>query len=265
MITVAHSPDADDAFMFYALATGKIETGGIEFQHTLQDIQQCNEDALCRKFDVTAISFAAYPQASKNYLLMTSGASMGEKDYGPILAAKEPIPLEALAEKTIAIPGAQTTAALLLKQAFPQARKLMVYPFDRIMKVVLEGQADVGLIIHEGQLTYAKEGLVEIFNFGQWWWEKEKLPLPLGGNVIARNLDSRVRTQVNRLLKESIQYAMGRREEALGYALQFARGLDPKIGDRFVEMYVNERTLDYGQEGKRAIKKLLNTEPEFVE
>ncbi|MBI4223832.1 MAG: ABC transporter substrate-binding protein [Deltaproteobacteria bacterium] len=263
-ITVAHSPDADDAFMFYALARGKIDTGGIRFEHTLQDIQKCNEDALKRKFDVTAISFAAYPQAAKDYLLMTSGTSMGEKNYGPLLVAKRSIPLEEVARQSIAIPGRQTTAALLLKRAFPEAKNLKVYPFDQIMKAVLQNEAEIGLIIHEGQLTYAKTGLVEIFNFGWWWWEREKLPLPLGGNVIAKGLEPALRKKINRLLKQSIQYALDHREEALDYALQFARGLDPEVADRFVGMYVNERTLDYGPDGKMAIEKLLGIKPEFV-
>lgn len=263
-ITVTHSPDADDAFMFYALARNKIATGGLEFQHTLQDIQKCNEEALQRRFDVTAISFAVYPQVAGNYLLLTAGASMGEKDYGPLLVAKQPIPLEEIADQAIAIPGRQTTAALLLKQAFPQAQKLKVYPFDKVMEAVLGGEADVGLIIHEGQLTHRQAGLIEILNFGRWWWEREKLPLPLGGNVIARDLEPDLRRQVNRLLKESIQYALDHRSEALDYALQFARGLDSKVADRFVGMYVNERTLDYGVEGKKAIERLIRMKPEFV-
>ena len=264
-ITVAHSPDADDAFMFYALARGKIDTGGLTFTHTLQDIQKCNEDALHRRFDVTAISFAAYPEVAKHYLLMTSGASMGEKEYGPVLVAKQAIAPEAVVDKTIAIPGKNTTAALLLKMAFPEAKNLKVYPFNQIMGAVLEDKADVGLLIHEGQLTHEQAGLVAIFNFGRWWWEKENLPLPLGGNVIAKDLDPAVRSQVNRLLKQSIQYALDHRAEALDYALQFARGLDPEVANRFVGMYVNERTLDYGPEGKRAIERLLKMKPELVD
>lgn len=263
-ITVAHSPDADDAFMFYALARGKIDTDGLEFQHTLQDIQKCNEDALHRRFDVTAISFAAYPKVAKHYWLLTSGASMGEKDYGPILVAKEAIPLKEVADQTIAIPGEHTTATLLLKMAFPQAKKLKVYPFDQIIAAVWRGEVELGLIIHEGQLTFGSQGLVEILNFGRWWWEKEKLPLPLGGNVIAKDLSPNLRTQVNRLLKKSIQYALEHRSEALDYALQFSRGLDIAVVKCFVGMYVNERTIDYGTAGKQAIERLTKMKPEFV-
>lgn len=256
-LSIAHSPDADDAFMFYALASGKIDTQGLECVHTLQDIQKCNEEALNRKFDVTAISFAAYPQVSKHYLLMTSGASMGEKDYGPLLVAKEPIALEELSTKRIAIPGLMTTAALVLKLISPEATNTMVVPFHQIIEAVLQDRAEVGLLIHEGQLTFAKSGLVAILNFGKWWWEQEKLPLPLGGNVIAKDLGPVVQKKVNQLLKKSIRYALSHREEALDYALQFARGLDPKIANRFVGMYVNERTLDYGEEGKQAVERLL--------
>lgn len=263
-ITIAHSPDADDAFMFYPLVRAKIDTQGFEFENTLQDIQKCNEDALHRKFDVTAISFAAYPQVAHHYILMTSGASMGEKTYGPILVAKAPMALKEVSKKRIAIPGTMTTATLLLKLAFPEANNLIAFPFDQILSAVQEDKADLGLLIHEGQLTYKEVGLIEIFNFGAWWWMKEKLPLPLGGNVVARDLDPKVRQKINRLLRASIQYALDHREEALDYALQFARGLDPKIADRFVGMYVNERTLDYGIEGKKAVEKLLKTKLDFL-
>lgn len=273
-ITIAHSPDADDAFMFYALARGKIDTEGFEFHHTLQDIQQCNVDALNRKFDVTAFSFAAYPQIAHHYKVMTCGASMGEKDYGPLLVAQTPMTLQELSEKKIAIPGEMTTAALVLKLALPQAKNFLVLPFNQILEAVCEGKADAGLLIHEGQLVFQKAGLVEILNLGSWWWEKEKLPLPLGGNGIAKDLGEEVQTRVDRLLKKSIQYALINRAEALDYALQFARDLNPKLADRFVGMYVNERTLDYGEEGQRAVEKLLTlaaerglvtyTKPEFV-
>lgn len=256
-ITIAHSPDADDAFMFYPLVRGRIDTEGFQFEHTLQDIQRCNEEALQRKYDVTAISFAAYPSVAHHYLLLTSGASMGEKAYGPLLVAKKPVAIEDLPKKKIAIPGTRTTAALLLKLLAPQADNLIVIPFQQILSAVRSGEAEVGLLIHEGQLTYRQAGLVEVLNFGAWWWEKEQLPLPLGGNVIARDLPPAVRSQVNRLLKKSIQYALTHRQEALDYALQFARGLDPKIADRFVGMYVNERTLDYGEVGREAVERLL--------
>lgn len=256
-ISVAHSPDADDAFMFYPLARGKIETEGFQFEHTLQDIQKCNEDALQRKYDVTAISFAAWPSLAHHYLLMTSGASMGEKDYGPLLVAKTPIVLSELPKKRIAVPGTRTTATLVLKLLAPQANNFIVFPFQQISAAVQRGEAEVGLLIHEGQLTYQQAGLVEVLNLGRWWWQQEKLPLPLGGNVIARDLAPAVRRKVNRLLKKSIQYALAHREEALDYALQFARGLDPKIADRFVGMYVNERTLNYGEVGRQAVERLL--------
>ncbi len=273
-ITVAHSPDADDAFMFYALARGKVDTEGFEFHHTLQDIQKCNVDALRRKFDVTAFSFASYPKIADHYKIMTCGASMGEKDYGPLIVAKTPLTLSALAQKKIAIPGEMTTAALALKLVLPEAKHFRIFPFNRILDAVCSGEADAGLLIHEGQLVFQKKGLFEILNLGRWWWEQEKLPLPLGGNGIAKDLDPVVQIKVDRLLKKSIQYALQHRAEALDYALQFAGDLNPKLTDRFVGMYVNERTLDYGKEGRRAVEKLLqrgmecgllpHVEPEFL-
>lgn len=273
-ITIAHSPDSDDAFMFYALTHGKIDTEGFRFEHVLQDIQKCNEDALKEKFDVTAISFASYPELAGHYQLMTSGASMGEKDYGPMLVAKERFSLKQLPKKRIAIPGEKTTAALLLKLFCPEATNSKVISFDRIIDAVQSGEADVGLLIHEGQLTYRQAGLVALLNFGTWWWEKERLPLPLGGNVIRRRLDSETKRAVNRLLKGSIQYALDHREEALAYALKYAHDLEREKADQFVGMYVNHRTVDYGEEGKKAVQRLLHlgaergfiqkVEPEFI-
>lgn len=257
-ITVAHSPDSDDAFMFYALAHNKIDTKGFAFEHTLQDIQKCNEEALRQTFDVSAISFAAYPTLSENYAILRSGASMGEKAYGPMLAAKEKYPLEALSHLRIAIPGEMTTAALVLKLIASDTLNTKVFPFDRIMEAVRTGEADVGLIIHEGQLTYREAGLKEILNFGTWWWKREKLPLPLGCNVIRKSFPQALQSEVALLLKKSIQYSLEHREEALAYALRFARDLSREKADRFVGMYVNERTLDYGEEGMRAVRRLLS-------
>lgn len=274
IISIAHSPDSDDAFMFYALTHGKIDTEGFRFEHVLQDIQKCNEDALREKFDVTAISFASYPELAGHYQLMTSGASMGERGYGPMLVAKERFSLKQLPKKRIAIPGEKTTAVLLLKLFCPEATNTKVISFDRIIDAVQSGEADVGLLIHEGQLTYRQAGLVALLNFGTWWWEKEKLPLPLGGNVIRRSLDLQTKSMVNRLLKESIQYALDHRAEALDYALRYARDLAKEKADQFVGMYVNHRTVNYGEEGRRAVRRLLrlgaergflkHVEPEFV-
>lgn len=273
-ITVAHSPDADDAFMFYALAKNKIETGGLEFVHTLTDIQACNEAALKATYDVTAFSFASYPFIAPHYIVLDSGASMGEKEYGPVLVAKEPFPPSKLSQKRIAIPGEKTTAALLLKLAFPKATDTKVFPFNRILETVQNGEAEAGLLIHEGQLTFQEAGLVEIFNFGRWWWEEEKLPLPLGGNGIRRDFPEALKTKVAGLLRTSVQYGLDHFDEALAYALPFAGDLSYDKASQFVRMYVNQRTVAYGFEGKEAVRRLLEraaeknllpkVEPEFL-
>jgi len=251
-IRIAHSPDSDDAFMFYALAKDKLPTGEFRFHHTLQDIETLNRKALDGVFEVTAISFHAYPYLEDKYILLPSGASMGD-GYGPMVVAREPFGRNELRGKRIAVPGAMTSAFLVLKLFQPDFESVVI-PFDRIMDAVKRGDVDAGLLIHEGQLTYAGEGLCLIVDFGAWWRETTGLPLPLGGNVIRRDLGMENIREISRLLKASIQYSLDNREEALKYALEFARDLDTATADRFVGMYVNERTLDYGQDGRKAVQ-----------
>jgi len=273
-IRVAHSPDSDDAFMFYALATNKLDTGPYHFTHTLQDIESLNQRALRGEFEVTAISIHAYAYLADKYALLASGASMGER-YGPVIVARERWEDVDYPTKTIAVPGTLTTAFLALK-LFQQDFQYRVVPFDQIIAVVTAGQADGGLLIHEGQLTYAEEGLLKVVDLGIWWHERTGLPLPLGGNAIRRDLGREHMREVARLLRASIQYALDHREEALQHAMKFGRGLDVARADRFVGMYVNARTLDYGEEGRRAVRVLLQEAyqnrlipapiaPEFVE
>ena len=254
-IKLAHSPDSDDAFMFYALATNKVRARGLKFSHTLCDIETLNRKALEGFYDVTAISFHAYPYIQEKYALLASGGSVGE-GYGPMIVAPRVYSLEEIKRVRIAIPGKMTTAYLALK-LFAPAIETVVVPFDRIIPEVLAGQHDAGLIIHEGQLTYDKSGLHRIVDLGRWWRDTTGLPLPLGGNAIRRDLGPELMTNVARALKQSIQYALDHRDEALNYAMQFARDLDPSLADKFVGMYVNERTLDYGEEGRAAIRRLL--------
>ncbi len=255
-IRVAHSPDSDDAFMFYALATNKLATGGFNFSHTLEDIESLNHKALRGEYEVTAISFHTYAFIADKYALLSSGASMGDR-YGPMIVAREPWTLSDLDSKVIAVPGTMTSAYLALK-LFQPAFKHVVVPFDKIMAAVKEGKADGGLLIHEGQLTYAHEGLRKIVDLGEWWHDQTGLPLPLGGNVIRRDLGRENIVQISRLLRASIDYALAHREEALDYAMQFARDLDVRMADRFVGMYVNERTLDYGEDGRKAVQLFLD-------
>ena len=255
-IRIAHSPDSDDAFMFYALAKDKLNTGKFHFSHTLQDIETLNRKAMHGEYEVTAISFHAYVYIADRYILLPSGASMGDK-YGPMVVAREPWDQNELRGKRIAIPGTMTTAYLTLKLFQPDF-KAVVIPFDQIMAEVRNGSVDAGLIIHEGQLTYANQQLYKIVDLGEWWYRDMRLPLPLGGNVIRRDLGKEDIREISRLLKESIQYALDHREEALNYAMQFARDLDTKTADRFVGMYVNERTLDYGEDGRRAVQLLFD-------
>ncbi len=254
-IRVAHSPDSDDAFMFCALATGKLDTGEFRFTHTLEDIESLNQKALRGVYEVTAVSIHAYAYVSDRYALLSSGASMGE-GYGPIVVARKPWPPEAIRGQKIAIPGLMTSAFLALK-LFQSDFEPVVIPFDKIILAVLDGKADAGLLIHEGQLTYAHEGLYKVVDLGKWWHELTRLPLPLGGNAIRRDLGKDTVTKVARLLRESIQYALEHRQEALEYALRYARDLDESQADRFVGMYVNARTLDYGDDGRRAVALLL--------
>jgi 1,4-dihydroxy-6-naphthoate synthase len=255
-ISVAHSPDSDDAFMFYALATNKVRVPGLKFSHTLTDIETLNRKAMEGFYDVSAISFHAYPYVQDKYALMPCGGSVGEQ-YGPMVICPRMVGLEELKTMKIAVPGTMTTAYLALKLFAPKIETAVV-PFDRIIPEVIAGKYEAGLIIHEGQLTYERSGLKRILDLGKWWHELTELPLPLGGNAIRRDLGPELIAQVTRALRDSIQYALDHREPALAYAMQFARDLDAQMADRFVGMYVNERTLDYGDDGKRAVAKLLD-------
>ena len=255
-ITVAHSPDSDDAFMFYALAKKKIDSGGFEFRHVLSDIETLNRQAMEEKYEVTAISFHAYAILHEKYVLLNSGASMGDR-YGPLVVSKNPIKPNDLKGKVIAIPGKMTSAYLILKLFEPDFDSIVV-PFDQVFQAVLDGRADGALVIHEGQLTYSNIGLTKVVDLGEWWSQKMGLPLPLGGNVIRKNLGSSNIGLISKILKESIKYGLEHREEALAYALQFARDMDPLLADRFVGMYVNERTLGYGKAERKAVQLLLD-------
>jgi 1,4-dihydroxy-6-naphthoate synthase len=255
-IRVAHSPDSDDAFMFYALATGMLQTGAFRFSHKLEDIETLNQKALRGEYEVTAVSIHAYAYIAEKYALLPSGASMGDR-YGPILVARELWKTPDLSGKRIAVPGTMTSAYLALKLFQPNFQHVVI-PFDRIMSAVQRGEVDAGLLIHEGQLTYSQEGLHKVVDLGEWWHESTGLPLPLGGNAIRRDLGAETIREISRLLRESIQYALNHRSDALRHALQYARGLDGQQADRFVGMYVNERTLDYGDEGRRAVQLFLD-------
>lgn len=254
-ITVAHSPDSDDAFMFYGLATNKLETEGLKFEHTLKDIQTLNEDARSGVFDVTAISFHAYAYVSDKYALLPHGASIGDK-YGPIVVSKEPRSADEIGEMKIAIPGELTSAFLALR-LFNADFEYAVVPFDKIIDAVQKGDVDAGLLIHEGQLFYKQMGLDKVLDLGEWWFEKTGLPLPMGGNVIRRDLGPELMKQVSKHLHRSIQYSMENREDALSYAMQFARDMAPELADRFVAMWVNDLTLDYGERGREGVRRLL--------
>jgi 1,4-dihydroxy-6-naphthoate synthase len=255
-ITVAHSPDSDDAFMFYGLATGKLATDGIKFEHTLKDIQSLNEDAKKGVYDVTAISFHAYAYVSDKYALLPHGASIGD-NYGPIVVAKEPREASEIGSMKIAVPGELTSAYLALR-IYNKDFSHVVMPFDEIIDAVQKGEVDAGLLIHEGQLYYKQIGLDKVLDLGEWWFEKTGLPLPMGGNVIRRDLGKELMREVSRHLHASIIYSMENREDALSYAMQFARDMQPELADRFVAMWVNDLTLDYGERGRKAVKKLLD-------
>jgi 1,4-dihydroxy-6-naphthoate synthase len=255
-ITVAHSPDSDDAFMFYGLATNKVRVPGLRFVHTLCDIETLNRKAMEGIYDVTAISFHAYPYVQDHYALLSSGGSVGDA-YGPMIVANRAYSISEIKRKRIAVPGTLTTAYLVLR-LFAPGIETDIVPFDQIIPQVLEGKHEAGLIIHEGQLTYDKSGLHRIVDLGKWWHKVTGLPLPLGGNAIRRSLGPEVMSSVASAIKESIQYALDHRDEALAYAMQFARDLDTQLADRFVGMYVNERTLDYGSDGREAVRRLLD-------
>jgi len=254
-ISVAHSPDSDDAFMFYGLATNKLETDGLKFEHTLNDIQSLNEAAKQGVYDVTAISFHAYAYISDKYALLPHGASIGDK-YGPVLVSKEPRRAEEIPYMKIAVPGELTSAFLALR-IYNQDFEYTVVPFDEIIDYVQKGKADAGLLIHEGQLFYKQMGLSKVLDLGEWWFEKTGLPLPMGGNVIKRDLGEELMRKVSKHLLQSIKYSMDNREDALAYAMQFARDMPTELADRFVAMWVNDLTLDYGTRGREGVKRLL--------
>jgi 1,4-dihydroxy-6-naphthoate synthase len=254
-ITVAHSPDSDDAFMFYGLATNKLETDGLKFEHTLKDIQTLNEDAQKGVYDVTAISFHAYAYVADKYALLPHGASIGDK-YGPILVSNEPREASDIGTMKIAVPGELTSAYLALR-IYNSHFEHVVVPFDQIIDAVQKGEVDAGLLIHEGQLFYNQMGLHKILDLGEWWFDKTGLPLPMGGNVIRRDLGKDLMQQVSKHLHRSIVYSMDNREDALAYAMQFARDMQPELADRFVAMWVNDLTLDYGDRGREGVKRLL--------
>jgi 1,4-dihydroxy-6-naphthoate synthase len=255
-ISIAHSPDSDDAFMFYGLATNKVRVSGHKFTHVLCDIETLNQRAMRDAFyDVTAISFHVYPYIQEQYALMACGGSVGE-GYGPMIVAARPYNLDEIRSVRIAVPGTMTTAYLALKLFAPEIETAVV-PFDQIIPEVMAGNYSAGLIIHEGQLTYSRSGLCRILDLGVWWREETGLPLPLGGNAIRRSLGDATMQTVTQALKDSIQYGLDHREEALQYAMQFGRDLDTNLADKFVGMYVNERTLDYGDDGRAAIRRLL--------
>jgi 1,4-dihydroxy-6-naphthoate synthase len=255
LIRLGHSPDPDDAFMFWALAEEAIDTRGLRFEHILRDIQTLNEWALDGRLETTAISLHTYPFVQDRYVLLPHGASMGA-GYGPVVVAKRPLSLERLRDVEIAVPGRMTTAFLVLRMALGDFRYREV-AFDRILDEVKDGRADAGLLIHEGQLTYESEGLAKCLDLGEWWLLETGLPLPLGVNVARRDLGATVLRDLSEVLRSSIEAGLEHREEAMRYALQFGRGLDDRLADRFVGMYVNELTCDYGEEGRQAVRELL--------
>lgn len=254
-IKLAHSPDSDDAFMFYALATHKVATPGLKFTHVLADIQTLNEAALTETYDVTAVSFAAYPTLRDKYILMDCGASFGE-GYGPIVVSAKPLKREELAGRRIGVPGLKTTAYLTLKLFEPNF-EAVVMPFDKILDAVKNEVVEAGLLIHEGQLMFPAMGLHRVIDLGVWWQEQTGLPLPLGGNAIRRALGPALGRQISRTIRQSVEYALEHREEALNYALQFARDMETELADKFVGMYVNKWTLGYGERGRQAVKELI--------
>src|SRR5262245_9137613 len=255
LITVGHSPDPDDAFMFYALAHDKIDTGELTFRHELQDIETLNRRALRGELDVTAVSIHAYAFLLDKYALLPSGCSMGDR-YGPMVVARRPLTVDELRTTRIAVPGTLTTAFLTLRLLAGEF-SYEVIPFDRILDAVASGRFDAGLIIHEGQLTFQNQGLRLVVDLGVWWQEKTGLPLPLGGNAVRRDLGEATIREISRLLKESIRYALEHRQDALSYALNYARDMDRSLADGFVGMYGNEWTLDYGPRGREAVRRLL--------
>ena len=254
-ILLGHSRDPDDAFMFYALAMGKLDTGRFTIRHQLQDIQTLNERAVSGELDITAISFHAYPYVRDQYLLMPCGASVGE-GYGPMVISNKPMDLDRLNNCTIAVPGKMTTAFLVLQMVLGEFNYSVV-PFDQIIQQVVDGKVDAGLIIHEGQLTYQNQGLIKILDLGQWWYQQTNLPLPLGANVIKRSLGRDDIKFLVQLTRQSISYGLEHSDEALQYALKYARDMDIALAEKFVKMYVNRLTEDLGPSGRHAVEELL--------
>lgn len=255
-ITLAHSPDADDAFMFYGLATDQIDTGDLEFEHHLKDIQSLNVDALQETFDVTAVSFGMYPNIADRYALLSSGSSIGD-GYGPIVVSKEPMRATELSENLVAVPGENTSAFVSLRLFSPDL-KYTVMDFNEIQEAVADGKVPAGLLIHEGQLTYHEEGLHKVIDLGEWWKAETGLPLPMGGNAIRRGLGEELMRRTSEILRTSIKFSLEHRSEALDYAMKFGRGLDKDRADRFVGMWVNDLTVDYGERGREAVRTFLS-------
>ena len=255
-ITSAHSPDSDDAFMFYGLATKKVRSPKVAFRHVLEDIETLNRKAMQGQYELTAISYHAYPYVADKYVLMSSGSSIGD-GYGPMLIANRPMEVEEIKGKRIAVPGTLTTAYLACK-LFQSDFEPVVTPFDKITDALRERTVDCGLIIHEAQMTFDREGFHRIVDFGRWFKSTYGLPLPLGGNVLLRSLDPEIQSECCRLMRESIQYALDNHDEALQYALQFARDMEPRLAEKFVGMYVNHYTVDAGDVIPKAVQKLLD-------
>jgi len=255
-LSVGHSPDPDDAFMFYALAHNKIPTGNLAFAHQLQDIETLNRRCLNQELDISAISLHAFAYLSDKYALLSSGCSMGDR-YGPMVVAKKAYTIDELKSLRIAVPGTLTTAFLSLSLLLGSKFQYEIVPFDEILNAVEQGKVDAGLIIHEGQLTFQNQGLKLVVDLGVWWHEKTGLPLPLGGNVVRKDLGADIISEASRLIRESIHYGLDHRKEALAYALQYGRDLDTGLADKFVGMYVNDWTVDYGEKGRKAVQLLL--------
>jgi 1,4-dihydroxy-6-naphthoate synthase len=254
-ITLGHSPDPDDAFMFYALATDKIETEGLSFRHVIEDIETLNRRAMNAELDVTAISIHAYAYVLDQYALLTSGASMGD-NYGPLVIAREAMSLDDVRRTTVAVPGKMTTAYLTLRLCLGDVETVVI-PFDKIMDAVEGGEVDAGLLIHEGQLTYSARGFNKVIDLGEWWMAETGLPLPLGGNAIKKSLGPELISTVSRLLRESIEYGLADRQVAVRHSMKYGRGMEEQLTDKFVGMYVNDYTIDYGERGRKAVQLLL--------
>ena len=255
-ISLAHSPDSDDAFMFYGLASGHVPSEGLEIEHVLADIETLNRRALEGRHEVTAISFHAYPYLADRYRLMPCGGSIGD-GYGPLLVGREPLARQDVAGRRVAVPGTMTTAYLALKLFAPDVETHVV-PFDEVLPEVTAGRADLALVIHEGQLTYAGAGFHKVLDLGAWWKEETDLPLPLGGNAVRRDLGEPLARRLTSLVRQTVRYSLAHRQEALEYAMRFARGMQTQVADTFVGMWVNEMTIDCGERGRRAVQELLD-------